>query len=40
MSEQARATSPLGLIIAWALVGIPLLWGVWETLRNALKLLR
>jgi hypothetical protein len=28
----------LKLFLAWALVGIPLVWGVWETLLNALKL--
>ena len=26
------------LIILWALVGIPLLWGVMKTLQNAMKL--
>jgi hypothetical protein len=26
------------LFLAWAWVGIPLLWGVWLTLNNALKL--
>jgi hypothetical protein len=26
------------LIILWVVVGIPLLWGVMETLKNALKL--
>lgn len=26
------------LAIAWAVVGIPLLWGVLQTLSNALKL--
>ena len=26
------------LTLAWALVGIPLLWGVLNTLSNALKL--
>lgn len=26
------------LILAWAFVGIPLLWGVLQTLRNAMKL--
>lgn len=26
------------LIIMWAVVGIPLLWGVMKTLENALKL--
>jgi hypothetical protein len=28
----------LRLILAWSFVGIPLLWGVLQTLRNALKL--
>lgn len=36
-------TSPSGtptfqLILAWCFVGIPLLWGVLQTLRNAVKL--
>jgi hypothetical protein len=26
------------LMLAWALVGIPLIWGVLQTLSNALKL--
>jgi hypothetical protein len=26
------------LILAWLWVGVPLLWGVWVTLNNALKL--
>ena len=26
------------LILAWLLVGIPLVWGVWKTLLNALQL--
>jgi hypothetical protein len=26
------------LIILWVAVGIPLLWGVWNTLQNAMKL--
>jgi hypothetical protein len=24
--------------LAWLVVGIPLLWGAWKTLQNALKL--
>jgi hypothetical protein len=24
--------------LAWLVVGIPLLWGAWKTLENALKL--
>ena len=31
-------TRTLHLILAWSFVGIPLLWGVLQTLRNALKL--
>ena len=26
------------LILAWLLVGLPLVWGIWKTLLNALKL--
>ncbi len=43
MSSRDRtdvaSTGPLKLALAWALVGIPLLWGVLQTLSNALKLL-
>jgi hypothetical protein len=28
----------LKLILAWAFVGIPLIWGVVETVQNAMKL--
>ncbi|HLW93341.1 MAG TPA: hypothetical protein VKS78_18825 [Roseiarcus sp.] len=28
----------LKLVLAWAFVGIPLLWGVWNTLLAALQL--
>lgn len=31
-------TRAVHLILAWGFVGIPLLWGVLQTLRNALKL--
>lgn len=37
-SPPAAGTSTVRLILAWSFVGIPLLWGVLETLRNALKL--
>ncbi|HEV2271480.1 MAG TPA: hypothetical protein VGR92_18675 [Steroidobacteraceae bacterium] len=37
-STTARGTSILQLILAWSFVGIPFVWGVLETLRNALKL--
>jgi hypothetical protein len=32
------ASTSLRLILAWGFVGIPLAWGVIETLLNALKL--
>ena len=31
-------TTPLQLTLAWAFVGIPLLWGIYGTLVNAMKL--
>jgi hypothetical protein len=34
----ASASRTVQLILAWAFVGIPLLWGVLQTLRNALTL--
>ena len=39
MSRQdPSGTRTLRLVLAWSFVGIPLLWGVLQTLRNALKL--
>ena len=41
MSFDNRAvstTTSLQLALAWGFVGIPLLWGVYGTLVNALKL--
>ncbi len=38
MSDQNQGTSSLQLILAWGFVGIPLTWGVIQTLINALKL--
>ncbi len=37
---NSRGTRPIHLVLAWGFVGIPLLWGVLETLRNALTLFR
>jgi len=39
-SQTSSGTRTLHLILAWSFVGIPLLWGVLQTLRNALKLFR
>jgi hypothetical protein len=33
-----NATSPIQLALAWGFVGIPLLWGIYGTLVNAMKL--
>lgn len=38
MSEHNQGTTTLHLVLAWGFVGIPLAWGVLETLINALKL--
>lgn len=38
-SENALAQgNALKLVLAWSLVGIPLVWGILQTLKNALKL--
>jgi hypothetical protein len=36
----APTTNPMVVALAWVLVGIPLLWGVYETMLNAMKLFR
>ena len=36
ISKPARPT--LQLVLAWGFVGIPLAWGVLQTLQNAMKL--
>ena len=39
MAEQHQDSSTtLKLILAWGFVGIPLAWGVIQTLQNAMKL--
>jgi hypothetical protein len=37
-SNQQTGSSTLQLILAWGFVGIPLAWGVLQTLQNAMKL--
>ena len=38
-SDSASAQgNALKLVLAWSLVGIPLVWGILQTLKNALKL--
>jgi hypothetical protein len=39
MAAQSQDSSmTLKLILAWGFVGIPLAWGVIETINNAMKL--
>jgi hypothetical protein len=39
MAEQHQdGNTTLKLILAWGFVGIPLAWGVIQTLQNAMKL--
>lgn len=37
-STTSSGTRTLQLILAWGFVGIPFIWGVLETLRNAMTL--
>jgi hypothetical protein len=37
-SNQQSGTTALQLALAWLFVGIPLTWGVIQTLVNAMKL--
>lgn len=37
-SANQNGTTTLHLVLAWGFVGIPLLWGVAETINNAMKL--
>jgi len=38
MTDQTSGTNGLQLLLAWGFVGIPLLWGVAQTVANAMKL--
>ena len=37
-NEKQGAGTAIKLILAWGFVGIPLVWGVLQTLANAMKL--
>ncbi|MGN6144456.1 MULTISPECIES: MFS transporter small subunit [Phyllobacteriaceae] len=37
-NSNSNGTTTLQLVLAWGFVGIPLVWGVFQTLLNALKL--
>ena len=36
--DSTAVSSPVTVALAWAAVGIPLAWGVWQTLISAAKL--
>lgn len=36
--SSAASSNTLNLVLSWALVGIPLAWGIYNTVKNALKL--
>lgn len=38
MSETQNSSMKVKLILAWGFVGIPLAWGVIQTVENAMKL--
>ena len=38
MQEKSQGTTALHLVLAWGFVGIPLAWGVYNTLVSAMKL--
>jgi hypothetical protein len=40
MARNAAKGVALKLFLAWSFVGVPLVWGVAQTLVNALKLFR
>jgi hypothetical protein len=40
MDRQEGETTALHIVLAWGFVGIPLTWGVIQTLINALALFR
>jgi len=38
LTGNTKPDYTLKLVLAWGLVGIPLLWGVFKTVQNALTL--
>ncbi len=38
MQNEAITTSPIKLVLAWGFVGIPLVWGIYMTLKSAMAL--
>jgi hypothetical protein len=40
VNAAQQGTSSAAVAIAWLVVGVPLLWGVWETVKKSLALFR
>jgi len=40
MTSESKTTSSVLVALAWLLVGIPLAWGIYRTLRSAIVLFR
>jgi len=40
ISKADNGSQTIKVLLAWAFVGIPLLWGISETLANAMRLFR
>ena len=38
MATNTNGSMTLKLVLAWGFVGIPLVWGVIQTINNAMKL--
>jgi hypothetical protein len=38
MSESVKKSSSGAILVAWLLVGVPLAWGVYNTLLSSMKL--
>ena len=39
-SFKPSSTSWVPVVLAWSLVSIPLLWGIWQTVKKAAVLFR
>jgi hypothetical protein len=37
-NETKTATNPVALIVSWLLVGLPLAWGLSQTIKKAMTL--
>ena len=37
-NDVQQGSSSVAIAVAWLVVGVPLLWGVWETVKKSLAL--